>query len=71
MRRRDFCRLIGATAATAVAASVPVVAETSDRAELPVAVAAEHTVSPSEGFDTLTEDYAAFCGKPADRTRIT
>ena len=28
MRRREFCKLIGATAATAVAASVPAVAET-------------------------------------------
>ncbi len=67
MRRRDFCKLIGATAATAVAASVPVAAEAGDRAEAPAVVPVENTGSPSEEFDTLTEDYAEFCSTPADR----
>jgi alpha-L-fucosidase len=68
MRRREFCKLMGATAATAMVAAVPAVAETAETAEqaatgnAPAAVAAEPA-----GFDTLTQDYAAFCATPADR----
>jgi alpha-L-fucosidase len=68
MRRRDFCKLVGATAATAVAATVPAVAETVATTQQSVAVTLPAT-APAEpgGFDKLTEDYAAFCATPADR----
>ena len=69
MRRRDFCKLIAATAATAAA---PAVAETVKATEQSVVgtsattVAEPNTAEPG-GFDALTEDYAAFCATPADR----
>lgn len=50
MQRRDFCKIIAATAAAAV---MPASGQTSDAPELPRA------------FDTLTEDYAQFCATPA------
>jgi len=66
MRRREFCKLIGATAATAVAASVPAVAETIAPTQQAAAPAPTLATEPA-AFDTLTTDYAAFCATPADR----
>ncbi len=69
MRRREFCKLIAATAATA---TVPAMAESVEITQPVVdtapATAAAATAPPEpSGFDTLTEDYAAFCATPADR----
>ncbi|HET9088087.1 MAG TPA: alpha-L-fucosidase [Acidobacteriaceae bacterium] len=54
MLRRDFCKLIGAAAASA---ALPVSAQTSGKARSPAA----------DGFDRFTEDYAKFCATPADQ----
>jgi alpha-L-fucosidase len=67
MRRREFCKLIAATAATA---AVPSVAEPlKPSPQTPAQTepsAAPGPVSPEpEGFDTLIEDYAQFCATPA------
>ncbi len=64
MRRRDFCKLIAATAA---ASAMPSVAETVEEAKSPIGSEAETTDSAPSGFDTFTEDYAKFCATPADR----
>ncbi|HEY5211815.1 MAG TPA: alpha-L-fucosidase [Acidobacteriaceae bacterium] len=69
MRRRDFCKLIAATAATV---AVPTVAETVETTEQSAvgtgpAIAADPTTPEPGGFDMFTEDYAAFCATPADR----
>ncbi|MBW4039514.1 MAG: alpha-L-fucosidase [Acidobacteria bacterium] len=67
MRRREFCKLIAATAATA---AVPAVAETLEAspqspAQTEPSTAPGPTSPEPEGFDTLTQDYAAFCATPA------
>ena len=66
MKRREFCKLMAATAATAAvpatAVAVAQQAGPSEPAEAPGPVAAE-----PRGFDTLTEDYGAFCATPAAR----
>lgn len=49
MRRREFCKLIAAAGA---ARAIPAMGQAPD-AEMPA------------GFNTYTEDYAAFCAKPA------
>ena len=68
MRRRDFCKLMGATAATAVTAAVPAVAEAAEPANRSVEAMTPTTFVPEpDGFDTPTTDYAAFCAMPADR----
>ena len=64
MRRRDFCKLIAATAA---ASAMPSVAETVEEAKSPIGSEAATTDSAPSGFDTFTEDYAKFCATPADR----
>ena len=64
MRRRDFCKLIAATAAASAMPSVP---ETVEEAKSPAGSGAETTDSAPSGFDTFTEDYAKFCATPADR----
>ncbi len=85
MERRDFCKLIAATAA---ATAVPQAAEAAQTASTvpatPAAPAgrpprrmpppptaeeiAQATSSPTfKSFDTLSEDYAAFCATPADQ----
>ena len=54
MQRRDFCKLMAATAA---AAAVPSVAQTT-----------AETQSPAfDDFNKFTEDYAEFCATPADQ----
>ncbi|WP_158785516.1 alpha-L-fucosidase [Granulicella sp. L46] len=72
MHRRDFCKLIAATAATAAAPAVadpteptqqPTPTHTQPAAKVPAA-----TPNPS---GTLTEDYAAFCATPADQRIFT
>jgi alpha-L-fucosidase len=68
MQRREFCKLIGATVATAAMASVPAAAEAGEATEQTAAeTAPASAVAAPEGFDTFTEDYAAFCATPADR----
>ena len=68
MRRRDFCKLMGATAATAVTAAVPAAAEVVEPANRLVEAMTPTTfVTEPDGFDTPTTDYAAFCAMPADR----
>lgn len=67
MRRREFCKLIAATAATA---AVPAVAETLEAssqspAQTEPSTAPGPTSPEPEGFDTLTQDYAEFCAAPA------
>ena len=53
MKRREFCKIIAATAA---AEALPSIAQRS-----------EATTTPAlNGFNSLTEDYAQFCGAPAD-----
>ena len=64
MRRRDFCKLIAATAA---ASAMPSVAETVEETKSPIGSGAATTDSVPSGFDTFTEDYAKFCATPADR----
>ena len=54
MQRRDFCKLIAATAASA---AVPSRAQTADDSQ----------PSLPAGFDKYTEDYAKFCATPADQ----
>jgi alpha-L-fucosidase len=54
MRRRDFCKLIAAAAASAV---VPAAGQTNEPAQS----------TPLNGFNTFTEDYARFCATPADQ----
>ena len=54
MQRRDFCKLIAATAASA---AVPSMAQPTDDTQSSIPV----------GFDKYTEDYAAFCATPADQ----
>ncbi len=68
MRRREFCKLMGATIATAAVASAPSVAEAVASSEQTVAKT-EPTLASAipDGFDKLTEDYAAFCATPADQ----
>ncbi len=60
MQRRDFCKLIAATAA---ATTVPSVVEAAEVAQSPAADAAQSSAPGS--FDTLTQDYAKFCSTPA------
>lgn len=70
MQRRDFCRLMAAAAATAVSPATEAAAQAAPRAPRePVAMAPEAigaaTNSPVfKSFDTLSEDYAAFCATP-------
>jgi len=66
MRRREFCKLMAATAA---ATAVPVAAEGLDKA---VPAQAEEPAMPEtmappgpKGFDSITEDYGQFCATPA------
>lgn len=54
MRRRDFCKLIAAAAASAAA---PAVGQTNEPAQS----------TPLNGFNASTEDYAKFCATPADQ----
>lgn len=82
MQRREFCKLIAATTAaiaapvttvaeaqTAPAAQGPPVAKSSDEAA--AANITQEAASPVyQSFDTLTEDYAAFCAKPAAQRRF-
>jgi alpha-L-fucosidase len=81
MQRRDFCKLIAAATAassvptavadaqTAPAADWPAVADWSDKAA--GADIAQESASPTyQRFDTLTEDYASFCAKPASQRRF-
>lgn len=75
MRRRDFCKLMTAAAAAPVApflnaeqqpatVQVQAVAKASDEAAA-AAITREASTPTYQSFDTLTEDYAAFCAKPA------
>jgi len=64
MRRRDFCKLIAATAA---ATAMPSVGETVEEAQSPAVDGAAAIASAPSGFDTFTEDYAKFCATPADQ----
>ena len=66
MRRREFCKLI---AATAVTSAVPSVAETIEATQQAtpdtVPDAASDPIAPEpSGFDTLTEDYARLLRNP-------
>ena len=54
MQRRDFCKLVAAAAA---ARAVPMFGQTEGAAQS----AAFHAMN------TCTEDYAAYCAKPADQ----
>jgi alpha-L-fucosidase len=63
MRRRDFCRLVGAAAATA---AVPEAARLSAQTAESSA-SAKDLSSPAEGFGRLTHDYAQFCATPDDQ----
>ncbi len=54
MRRRDFCRLVAAAAATK---AMPAIAHGSE-------MLASNVV---DGFDRITSDYAQFCATPADQ----
>ena len=61
MLRREFCKLVAATATTtAVSQAVKLSAQTGNRP------AAADAAIPN-GFNTLTEDYAQFCATPADQ----
>lgn len=80
MQRRDFCKLMVATAAvtatpvieavqTAPVAGTAAVAKSSDEAA--AANITQETSSPVyQKFDTLTEDYASFCAKPAEQRKF-
>ena len=81
MQRRQFCKLIAAaTAASTVpttvaaaqnapAADWPAIADWSDKAA--AADITQEAASPTyKSFDTPTEDYAAFCAKPAAQRRF-
>lgn len=52
MQRREFCKL---AAAAAAATAIPATGQTSDPSQSPV----------FQSFNTLTQDYAAYCGTPA------
>jgi alpha-L-fucosidase len=54
MRRRDFCKLIAAAAASA---AVPAVGQTGEPTQS----------APMNDFNTVTDDYAKFCATPADQ----
>jgi alpha-L-fucosidase len=64
MRRRDFCKMIAATAA---ATAMPSVAGAAEQAPPPAGEETAALTSVPSGFDTLTEDYAKFCATPADQ----
>jgi alpha-L-fucosidase len=58
MQRREFCKLMAAAAA----AALPIDAQKNDAAPAPA------VNGPGlNGFDELSEDYAAFCATPADQ----
>jgi alpha-L-fucosidase len=54
MRRREFCKLIAAAAAST---AMPSVGQTAGSAQS----------TPLNGFNTYTEDYAKFCATPAEQ----
>jgi alpha-L-fucosidase len=70
MRRRDFCKLVAATAAVT---AVPVTAEAAQApapqepvVSDPAQIAAATDTPAFKSFDSLSEDYAAFCARPAN-----
>ncbi len=63
MRRRDFCKLMAAAAATA---AVPEAAQLSAQSTDETSASAS-SVSNAAGFNTLTQDYSQFCATPADQ----
>jgi alpha-L-fucosidase len=64
MHRREFCKLIAATAA---GTALPAVAEPAEEVQATATGGAASSGSAANGFDTLTEDYAKFCATPADQ----
>jgi alpha-L-fucosidase len=68
MQRRDFCKMVAATAAITAATTAAEAAQPPRVRQPDVSPeeAARIAATPEfKSFDTLTEDYAAFCAKPA------
>ena len=61
MQRRDFCKLIAATAAATTIPASAAVTNAADAAQSPA----------YKQLDTYTEDYAQFCATPADQRVFT
>ena len=70
MRRREFCKLMAATAAaTAVPGSQPVSAQAAEPAP-PETMGPAQASADASGFGAYTQDYAQFCATPAERARL-
>jgi hypothetical protein len=66
MRRREFCKLMAATAAaTAVPGSDAGSAQTTEPAP-PETMAPAQASGEGTGFGAYTQDYAQFCATPAN-----
>jgi alpha-L-fucosidase len=68
MERRSFCKMVVATAAlTAVPAAEAAQPPSVRQADVSPEEATKIAATPEfKNFDTLTEDYATFCAKPAE-----
>ncbi len=67
MRRRDFCKLVAAAAASVAA---PEAATLSAQTPVPTSTdgaASSASAGEAPGFDQYTQDYAQFCATPADQ----
>ena len=68
MRRRDFCRMIAATAAATAVPEAALGAASATTGEPAGAIAqAGDAGVAAPGFDQLTQDYAQFCATPQDQ----
>jgi alpha-L-fucosidase len=69
MERRDFCKMIAAAAAGTVAPAAAEAGQTKAKSpEVSPEDAAKVVQAPTfKSFDTLNEDYAAFCAKPSEQ----
>ena len=69
MERREFCKMIAAATAATVVPTAAAAAQTTQGApEVSPEEAAKVAQTPSfKSFDTLTEDYVAFCATPAEQ----
>jgi alpha-L-fucosidase len=66
MRRRDFCRMIAATAAATAVPEAALAAATPKTSEAEAAVP-QATEASAAGFGQVTQDFAQFCATPEDQ----
>ncbi|HEY1807524.1 MAG TPA: alpha-L-fucosidase [Acidobacteriaceae bacterium] len=67
MRRRDFCKMIAATAAATAVPEVALGASSAVTTEEPASATPQAAEAGAAGFNQYTQDYAQFCATPQDQ----